>query len=208
MLRTIVIASRKGGVGKTTAATVLAVEAERVGAGPVALVDLDPMAGLGAWWRAREADSPQLVEAAQGLHPALAAAQQSGAKIVIVDTPPSAAPLVAEAVALADLVLIPVQPSPHDLRAVGSTVEIARKAGKAIVFIINRVKPRARLTGEAAIALSQHGTVAPAMLGDRTLYAAAATDGRTPAEIEPAGPAAIEAAELWGYVVSRLDITP
>jgi chromosome partitioning protein len=166
------------------------------------------MAGLGAWWQAREADSPQLVEAGQGLRPALAAARQAGAKIVIVDTPPAASPQVAEAVTLADLVLIPVQPSPHDLRAVGSTVEMARKAGKAVVFVINRVKPRARLTGEAAIALSQHGTVAPAMLGDRTVYAASAIDGRTPAEIEPAGPAASEATNLWAYIVTRLNPEP
>jgi chromosome partitioning protein len=108
-------------------------------------------------------------------------------------------------VALADLVLVPVQPSPHDLRAVGSTVQLARVARRPLVFVINRTKPRVRLTGEAAIALSQHGTVAPAMLADRATYAAAAIDGRTAPEIEPTGAAAAEVAALWAYLVDRME---
>jgi chromosome partitioning protein len=112
---------------------------------------------------------------------------------------------VAEVVALADLVIVPVQPSPHDLRAVGATVDLARKAKRPLVFVINRTKPRVRLTGEAAIALSQHGTVSPAMLADRAVYAAAAIDGRTAPEIEATGAAAAEVAELWRYLTDRLE---
>jgi len=205
-MHVITVASRKGGAGKTTVVTLLAVEAERVGAGPVALVDLDPMAGLTAWWKERAGDTPMLVDAKQGPASALDIATRAGARIAIVDTPPAASPVVADVVARSDLVLIPVQPSPHDLRAVGATVEVGRRAGRAVVFVINRTKPRVRLTGEAAINLSQHGTVAPAMLADRTGYAAAAIDGRTAPELEPTGAAAAEVAELWNYIVSRLEV--
>jgi chromosome partitioning protein len=204
-MRTIVIASRKGGAGKTTIATLLAVEAARVGAGPVAVIDLDPMRGLSLWWEAREADAPVLVTADSTPKAALAAAKSTGAALVLIDTPPAAAPVVAEVVSTADLVIVPVQPSPHDLQAVGATVDLARKAKRPLVFVINRTKPRVRLTGEAAIALSQHGTVSPAMLADRAVYAAAAIDGRTAPEIEPAGAAAGEVAELWKYLADRLE---
>jgi chromosome partitioning protein len=204
-MKAIVIASRKGGAGKTTIATLLAVEAARVGAGPTAIIDLDPMRGLSLWWKAREADAPVLVAADSTAKAALAAAKSTGAALVLIDTPPAAAPVVAEVVAMADLVLVPVQPSPHDLRAVGATVELARKVKRPLVFVINRTKPRVRLTGEAAIALSQHGTVSPAMLADRAVYAAAAIDGRTAPEIEPTGAAAAEVAELWKYLADRLD---
>jgi chromosome partitioning protein len=204
-MHTIVIASRKGGAGKTTLATLLAVEAARVGVGPVAVIDLDPMRGLSLWWDARAADTPIMVSADSTAKAALAAAKKSGALLVLIDTPPAAAPVVAEVVALADLVLVPVQPSPHDLRAVGATVDLARRAKRPLVFVINRTKPRVRLTGEAAIALSQHGTVSPALLADRAVYAAAAIDGRTAPEIDPAGAAATEVAALWKYLADRLE---
>jgi len=204
-MHTIVIASRKGGAGKTTLATLLAVEAARAALGPVAVVDLDPMRGLVLWWEARTAETPVLVAADSTPAAALAAAKATGALLVFVDTPPAAAPVVAEVVALADLVLVPVQPSPHDLRAVGATVDLARRAKRPLVFVINRTKPRVRLTGGAAIALSQHGTVAPAMLADRAVYAAAAIDGRTAPEIEPTGAAAAEVAALWAYIADRLE---
>jgi chromosome partitioning protein len=204
-MHTIVIASRKGGAGKTTLATLLAVEAARVGVGPVAVVDLDPMRGLSLWWDARAADTPIMVSADSTAKAALAAAKKSGALLVLIDTPPAAAPVVAEVVALADLVLVPVQPSPHDLRAVGATVDLARRAKRPLVFVINRTKPRVRLTGEAAIALSQHGTVSPALLADRAVYAAAAIDGRTAPEIDPTGAAATEVAALWKYLADRLE---
>jgi chromosome partitioning protein len=204
-MKTIVIASRKGGAGKTTLATLLAVEAARASAGTVAVVDLDPMRGLSLWWEARAADTPLMIAPDGGPARAITAAKAAGAGLVLMDTPPAAAPVVAEAVAVADMVLVPVQPSPHDLRAVGATVDLARKVKRPVVFVINRTKPRARLTGEAAIALSQHGTVSPAMLADRTVYAAAAIDGRTAPEIEPSGAAAAEVTALWTYIADRLE---
>ena len=91
-MRTIVIASRKGGAGKTTICTLLAVEAERAGAGAVAMVDLDPMRGLTQWWEARKADAPTLVASDGGAVAAFAAAKVSGAALVLVDTPPATAP--------------------------------------------------------------------------------------------------------------------
>jgi chromosome partitioning protein len=204
LVKVIVVASRKGGAGKTTITTCLAVEAERAGAGPVALLDLDTMRGLTAWWEARAADTPVLVATDNGVSAALAAAKAAGATLAFVDTPPAAGAAVAEAAAAADFVLIPVQPSPHDLRAVGATVELARRARRPVIFVINRTKPRVRLTGEAAIALSQHGTVAPVMLADRAIYAGAAIDGRTGPELEPYGAAASEVADLWRYVADRM----
>lgn len=204
-MKTIVVASRKGGAGKTTVASLLAVEAARAGAGPVAVIDLDPMRGLTQWWESREAETPIMVTADGGPAASLEAARRAGAALALMDTPPATAPVVAEAMALADLVVVPVQPSPHDIRAVGATVEAARRTKRPVVFIINRTKPRVRLTGEAAIALSQHGTVSPVMVADRTIYAAAAIDGRTAAELEPSGAAAAEVESLWAYIRDRLE---
>ena len=56
---------------------------------------------------------------------------------------------------------MPTKPSPHDLRAVVGTMELVEKYDKPVVFVINAAVMRARLTVQAAVALSQYGTVAP-----------------------------------------------
>ncbi|MFC7556649.1 AAA family ATPase [Pseudoroseomonas wenyumeiae] len=65
-VRTIVVASQKGGVGKTTLTGHLAVEAERQGVGPVAMIDTDPQANLSGWFGVREAETPVLVRLLPG----------------------------------------------------------------------------------------------------------------------------------------------
>jgi chromosome partitioning protein len=203
-MQVIALVSRKGGAGKTTVACHLAVEAERAGRGPVAIIDTDPMQGLAQWWDARHADTPMLVRPEPDLQSALKALRSHGAKIAIIDTPPAVSADVSAVVAAADLVVVPVQPSPDDLRAVAVTVAMVERAKKSLVFVINRTKPRARLTGEAAIALSQHGTVSSTQLADRIDYAAAKTDGLTAPELEPGGRAAAEIAALWSYIARKL----
>lgn len=203
-MHVLVLASRKGGAGKTTIACHLAVQAGLAGAGPVALIDTDPMQGAAQWWDAREEAAPVLIKGSvAGAIPEL---RRHGFGLLVVDTPPSIGPEVALAVREASLVLIPVQPSPNDLRAVGSTVQLANDARKPLAFVINRVKPRVRLTVQAYEALAPHGTVAP-LLHDRTDYAAAMTDGLTAPEIDARGPAPAEIAALWAYVAERLALT-
>jgi len=204
-MRTIVIASQKGGVGKTTLAGHLGVMAESKGAGPVALIDTDPQGSLSSWWNERQAATPifATVDIAK-LSDHLKELKNAGIKLAIIDTPPAVTDTIAKVLAEADLVLIPTRPSPHDLRAVGSTVELVQAAGKRMVFVINGAAPRARITAEAAIALSQHGTVAPVTIYQRTDFAASMIDGRTVQEIDATSRSAEEVAKLWIYVSTQL----
>jgi chromosome partitioning protein len=201
----IVIANQKGGVGKTTLSGHLAVEAVRSGQEDVVLIDTDPQGSLSQWWHERKAETPHLaqVEPARLQHQ-LGLLKQSGVKLVIVDTPPAVTETNREVIALASLVLIPTRPSPHDLRAVGSTIAMAEEAGKKMIFVINGAAQRARITGEAAISLSQHGTVAPVTIYQRTDFASSMIDGRTVQEIDEGGRSAAEIVELWQYVSTQL----
>lgn len=205
-MQVVVVASRKGGAGKTTLASHLAVEAERQGAGPVVLVDTDPQGGLADWWNRRSVKNPMLIRPGPGqLVPALEQMRRGGTiGLVLIDTPPAITESIAATIQLADLVLVPARPSPNDLRAIPGTVALIEASGKRMCFVINAVKPRVRLTGDAAIVLSQHGTVAPVQVYDRTEYAAAMIDGRTAPETAPGGKAGAEMAELWTYLAARL----
>lgn len=204
-MRTIVVASQKGGVGKTTIAGHLGVMAEQNNEGPVALIDTDPQGSLASWWNERTNETPLFAQVEIGkLTEHLQALAKGGIKLAIIDTPPSVTEMIQQVLRTADLVLIPTRPSPHDLRAVGSTVELVENAGKRMIFVINGAAPRARIAGEAAVALSQHGTVAPVTLYQRTDFASSMIDGRTVQEIDPKGRSAEEIGKLWKYVSTQL----
>lgn len=204
-MKTLVIASQKGGVGKTTIAAHLAVAAELSGAGPVVLIDSDPQGSLSAWWNSREAQAPALAPASLAELPAkLEALRAAGVKLAVIDTPPAITAAIRDVVKLADLVLIPTRPSPHDLRALGQTVDIATELKKPFAFCVTQAKPTARLTVQAVAALSAHGAVAPSIVHDRVDYAASMIDGRTVNETDTKGRSAAEIRELLVFVQARL----
>jgi chromosome partitioning protein len=204
-MHVLVLASQKGGSGKTTLSGHLAVEADSAGVGPVALIDTDPQGSLSHWWNARESASPHFAKVGLlELGQALAQLKASGIRLAVIDTPPAITASISQVVAHADLVIVPTRPSPHDLRAVGATVDIAERHGKPLVFVVNGATPRARITGEAAIALSQHGVVAPVTLHHRVDFAASMVDGRTVGEIVARSPSAKEMRDLWLYVQDRM----
>jgi chromosome partitioning protein len=204
-MHVLVMASQKGGSGKTTLSGHLAVEADKANIGPVALIDTDPQGSLAQWWNAREATTPHFARVGLlDLSEALDQLRQSGIKLAVVDTPPAITDSISQVVAHADLVVIPTRPSPHDLRSVGATVDIAERHGKPLVFVMNGATARARITGETAIALSQHGTVAPITLHHRVDFAASMVDGRSVGEVTPKSASAKEIHDLWVYIQDRL----
>lgn len=201
----VVFASQKGGSGKTTVSAHIAVEAERSGAGPVALIDTDPQGSMAKWWNVRGAETPAF---AQVSVPDLARdidfLDESGYRLIVIDTPPAVTSTIADVITHADLVVVPTRPSPHDLRAVGPTVDIVQYHNKPLVFVVNSATARARITAETAVALSQHGTVAPVNLHHRVDFAASMIDGRTVGEANPNGRSAREVTALWTYLDNRL----
>jgi chromosome partitioning protein len=205
-LRVLALASQKGGSGKTTLSGHLAVQAQRAGAGPVVLIDIDPQGSTTEWWNEREADYPAMAQTSVArLAADLLMLRQQGFKLAVIDTPPAITMAIQSVIQVAELVVVPTRPSPHDLRAVGATVELCERAGKPLIFVVNAATANARITSEAAVALSQHGTVAPVVLHQRTDFAASMIDGRTVMEVDPTGRSAAEVGALWTYVSERLE---
>ena len=204
-MRVVVFASQKGGAGKTTLCGHLAVQADLVGAGPVAVVDTDPQGSLAQWWNAREKATPLFVQThVRDLAGDLDDLQDGGVRLVFIDTPAAVTKTIGDIVDHATLVIVPARPSPHDLRAVGATVDIVEERGKPLIFALNAATRGTRLTDDSAVALSQHGTVAPVLLHHRIDFATSMIDGRTVMEINAESKSAQEIIEIWQYVSARL----
>jgi chromosome partitioning protein len=200
----IVVASQKGGSGKTSLCRSLAVAAQQSGAS-TALLDTDPQGSLTSWWNRREAQTPALVKFdPDDLTAAAAKLDAGGVEYLFIDTPPSVHPEMARLLTKATLAIVPVRPSPDDLDAVGGTLSLIEAAGCPFVFVITQAKPRTRLQMQAVMALAKHGKLAPTIVHDRTDFPTAAIVGRTVTEMEPEGPSASEVRDVLAYVMTQL----
>ena len=196
-MQTICFYSTKGGCGKTTLAAHLAVEAERQGAGPVAVIDADPQASLARWWNQREAATPVFVQTTLAeMSNQLAALRDAGVKLVLIDTAGADISQSRAIIRLANLVVVPSRPSPLDLGTLGTTVGAVEAEAKPLIFVLNAVIARTRISNQAILALSQHGPVG-AILHQRTDYAAAMTDGRVASELDATSSSSKEIQALW-----------
>ena len=127
-MKIVVLLSQKGGTGKSTIATHLAVCAARHGQA-VALFDIDPQASAAKWSDRRAAEGPPVVRAGAAQLPHLVQqARQQGADIILIDTAGHADASSLHALQLADLVLIPCRPSAADLDAIEDTIALAQRA--------------------------------------------------------------------------------
>ena len=229
-MKTVTVASRKGGGGKTSLARHLAVEAERQGFGPVCLVDADPMLGLAQWWSRRRSDEPRLLHALSDLEPVTAAnirrlvgeggiplplaklsaarsaAGRAGYRVCVIDTPPAADADVRLCIATADLVLMPVRPTQDDLDAVGETLRLVKEAGRAGAFVLNAAQKGAVSTRAAGNALIHRGALAEPTIHRTEAIPATRGSGQVIGETAPGSAAAEEIRRLWQYVAWRLGL--
>jgi chromosome partitioning protein len=207
-MKTIVVANQKGGSGKSTVTVHLAVAAERAGDGPAIISDTDPQGTAADWFNQRKKaalDTPRyspltLTE----LDERVSALDEAGAAYLFIDTAPSIGAVNAGLFALADLVLIPLNPTPADLRALVKGLPIIKQSGTPFQFILSRVRPNLRNNEGAALALDALGLVLPTRMHERVIYAETFAHGKTAFEIEPKGIAAQEVAALWAAVKERL----
>ena len=210
----IALLNQKGGVGKTTLALHIAGELASRG-NRVTLVDADPQGSSLDWSQQRAREGlPRLFGtiglARDTLHreaPELA----RDADHIVIDGPPRVAGLMRSALLAADLVLIPVQPSPLDGWASAEMLALlaeARIYRPQLVarFALNRCGARTVIARETAESLADHDPpVLATTVGQRVVFADAAQSGRLAGEIDRQSPAAREVAALTDEI-ARLGI--
>jgi chromosome partitioning protein len=194
----ITIAQQKGGAGKTTLAAHLALAWASSGL-RVAVIDIDPQASLSTWFqhrRERFKDAAPAIDvvAITGWRVTAEVERQARNRdVVLVDSPPHAATEARIAVRAANLVLVPVQPSPMDLWATKATLDLARSERVRALLVLNRVPPRANLTDAMLAAfLALNVPLAETQIGNRVGLAASLADGKGILEAAPGSKAAEE----------------
>lgn len=188
-MRTIALVTQKGGSGKSTIASSLAVAAHEAGE-RVFLIDMDPQASLMRWFKLRE-DNTIAVEAVTParLPVAIAALEKAGVTLVIIDTPGSDSPVAQAAMKVADLCVIPSRPNAFDLWASENTRKMVKELRKEYVFLLNQCPPaqQSARVEEGAKALEAMGGIVTPFIGARVDYQEAARYGWGVTELNPWG---------------------
>ncbi|MEL6499856.1 MAG: ParA family partition ATPase [Cyanobacteria bacterium J06649_11] len=206
----ISVLNQKGGSGKTTVSSNLA-HAIALDGHKVLLVDSDPQGSLRDWNEANEGELLPVVGLDRETLPKDLKAVSDGYDFVIIDGAPQIAKMSAAAVKAANLVLIPVQPSPYDIWACADLVDIitARQEvtdGKPLAyFIISRAIKNTKLGNEIKQALVDYELpVMKTFTTQKVAYPTTAAEGNTVFN-EPASSAAKEITAIKTEVMEILN---
>lgn len=204
-MKTLAVISQKGGVGKTTIATALAVAAEQDGKS-VAIFDLDPQASACFWSDRRKttgrSNTPVVRDVNYNrLTYYLEAMSREGADLIILDCPPVHREIAEAALNAANMILIPTRAEALDIRAMSQTVKLVHQVGKVPTVVLTFCPPVGAEIEQAReiITTQLRAVVTPVDLHLRKAYPRAQQDGLTAQEYEPGGKAALEIEKLYKY---------
>ena len=209
--KVITIAQQKGGTGKTTLAVHLALAFIKYHNHKVAIIDTDPQGSLGKWFMIRS-EKNSLNKNLTFKTASLWGAQYESKMlkqdhdIVIIDTPPKIESDARPAIEAADLVLIPVAPSPVDFWATESIIEIAKKAKRKVLIQINRANHRSKLiskTHEYIKSINVKST--DTLIGHRQIFVTSMGEGKTVVEKQRKSKAVEEIKSISNQILLELN---
>ena len=205
-MKIIAVVAQKGGVGKTTVAQCLAVEALRQGLA-AAIIDTDPQKSATDWGDQRDAaeiDAPAVVPLGSKLIQALVNDLKArGANLVVIDTPPHSAPAINAALDVSTAAVMVTRPNPMDVRALEATWSIVSRMNKPATVIFTQTPPgnRARALGLACGRLQELKIpFCPTPISYTLSFPYAQADALAVQEREPTGKARAEIAEIWAWL--------
>jgi chromosome partitioning protein len=206
-MRIIALVTQKGGSGKSTIASSLAVAAAEAGE-KVIVVDMDPQASLTRWSHARKDTNVGVTAIAPGKLPsALSAMEKAGVTLVVLDTPGTDSIASASAMKVADLCVIPARPNAFDLWASETTRKQLRSLRKEYAFLLNQCPPaqQSARVEQGVEALEAMGGLLNPLIRSRVDYQEATRLGLGVTELHASGEAAEEIRKLWSSLKRRMN---
>src|SRR5436305_4227317 len=204
-MNVIVLASRKGGTGKSTLAAHLAAQVHKPSR-PCLLIDADPQGSLTLWHKLRGTNEPPIKSAVSSVGGIVAAAKRDGVEWVFIDTPPNMSAVVEDAIKNATMVIIPARPGVFDVNAVQETIQTCRANRKPHAVVVNgapalRDGVEGRIVSIAREALAKfRAPVWSGQITNRADLLMALGHGEGAREYDCGGRAASEIARLWGAI--------
>ncbi|HTX51074.1 MAG TPA: AAA family ATPase [Caulobacteraceae bacterium] len=215
-MRTIAVIARKGGSGKTTVATNLAIAAHRRGLKTV-LADSDRQrSAVDVLKGRRQGDGPTIVETeSRGLFQLQVSSLRAGVEALVIDTPAGEEDELAHAIVLADVSVLVVRPTLLDFAALIRTLRVIRHLRKRALVVLNQAPPKRAGVEPPAVRKAQEALrllrlpVSPAILRTRAAYQSALERGCSAEEQTGDVAAAIEIGDLWLSVQQfAADVSP
>ena len=202
-MHVLAFVTQKGGTGKSTIASSLAVAAHEAGE-RVAILDMDPQQSLTTWAEKRgRSDVPVQAVTLDELDVMLDILRSAGVTLCVIDTEGTASETSVAAMQAADLCVIPVRPNAFDLWASDVTRRKVRSLGKDAVFLLNQCPPlqQGPRVQAGVQALEAAGALLSPVIVSRVDYQDAGRNGAGVTEINRTGLAAEEMRKLWASVV-------
>jgi chromosome partitioning protein len=204
-MNTVMITAPADGVGRTTLAAWLGLQAEAAGAGLVVTLDANDDPALARWAREQKLRRPITGTWDGSCTPeSLERLADEGVGLVLIDCPgPQDGARMAELLAVSDLALIAVRPRAEDLDAAGGLIDLVDQARKPFVFVVNQATDDEDMTAATAVSLAQHGPVSPVILpkcAELALPGLDTGEGGTDDRPVPGE----DIARLWDYLRDRL----
>lgn len=208
-MKVVAFVSYKGGVGVTTLSLNTAVYAAKK-KNTVLMADLDPAQALTIFARKRAGDNPMLLDQIGSVGAAVEQLTKAGydRDYLIVDAPKAFASVIRDAVAAADCIVMPIEPSPVDVLVNEEAVKLVREMGKIdrTLFVVNSVDGRSTIGNETLAMLDAKSPHRPVKITHRVDYRRSLIGGLAAFEINQA--AEVEISSLWDaiqHVIRRGD---